>query len=107
MLTACLNAGCDLKQENGDRVFLLPPNVHPTLVVVGPLIQAWAEFKEKQIDHSIPSNDVDFITPDTGHKQETIDNIVAMPSSRNVASAPRRRMMWCLSGVSDVKFQRS
>ncbi|KAJ6383665.1 hypothetical protein OIU78_027036 [Salix suchowensis] len=75
MLTACLNAGCDLKQENGDRVFLLPPNVHPTLVVVGPLIQAWAEF----------------ITPDTGHKQETIDNIVAMPSSRNVASALRRR----------------
>ena len=70
---------------------MLPPNVHPTLVVVGPLIQAWAEFKEKQSDHSIPSNDVDFITPDTGHKQETIDNIVAMPSSRNVASAPRRR----------------
>ncbi|KAG6752268.1 hypothetical protein POTOM_044490 [Populus tomentosa] len=52
-----------------------------------------AEPKEQQLDHSIPSNDVDSITPDTEHKQETIDNNVAMPSSRNDASAPRRRVI--------------
>ncbi|KAF9670645.1 hypothetical protein SADUNF_Sadunf13G0090400 [Salix dunnii] len=44
-----------------------------------------------RIDHSIPSNDVDSITPDTKREQETNDNIVAMPSSRNEASVPRRR----------------
>ncbi|KAJ6884694.1 hypothetical protein NC652_031640 [Populus alba x Populus x berolinensis] len=54
---------------------------------------ACAEPKEQQLDHSIPSNDVDSITPDTEHKQETIDNNVAMPSSRNDASAPRRRVI--------------
>ena len=76
-------------KENGDRAFLLPPNVRPSLDVDGPLIQACADPKEQQLDHSIPSNDVDSITPDTDHRQETNDNNVAMPSSRNDASAPR------------------
>ncbi|XP_011038134.1 PREDICTED: uncharacterized protein LOC105135116 isoform X2 [Populus euphratica] len=79
-------------KENGDRVFLLPPNVRPSLDVVGPLmIQACAEPKDQQRDHSILSNDMDSITSDTEHKQETNENNVAMPSSRNDASAPRRR----------------
>ncbi|KAG6751109.1 hypothetical protein POTOM_045627 [Populus tomentosa] len=80
-------------KENGDMVFLLPPNVRPSLDVVGPLIQACAEPKEQQLDHSFPSNDVESITPDTEHKQETNDNNVAMPSSRDDASAPRRRVI--------------
>ncbi|KAJ6433595.1 hypothetical protein OIU84_017315 [Salix udensis] len=53
--------GCDLKQENGDRVIFAASKCSSYF--------------------------------DTGHKQETIDNIVAMPSSRNVASAPRRRVI--------------
>ncbi|KAF9661634.1 hypothetical protein SADUNF_Sadunf19G0089200 [Salix dunnii] len=80
-------------KENGDRVFLLPPKAGPTLEVVGPLIQACAEPKEQQIDHSIPSRDVDSMPPDAEHKQETDDNNVAVPSSRDDATAPRRRVI--------------
>ncbi|KAJ6744821.1 DNAJ HEAT SHOCK N-TERMINAL DOMAIN-CONTAINING PROTEIN [Salix purpurea] len=80
-------------KENGDRVFLLPPKAGPTLEVVGPLIQACAEPKEQQVDHSIPSRDVDSMPPDAEHKQETDDNNVAVPSSRDDASAPRRRVI--------------
>ncbi|KAI5555430.1 hypothetical protein BDE02_19G079900 [Populus trichocarpa] len=80
-------------KENGDRVFLLRPKAGPTLEVVGPLIQACAEPKEQQVDHSIPSDDVDSMPPDAEHKQETDDNNVAVPSSRDDASAPRRRVI--------------
>ncbi|CAK7323563.1 unnamed protein product [Dovyalis caffra] len=80
-------------KENGDRVFLLPPNVCPTLEVIGPLIEARVESKEQQLEHSITSNDVDSIPPDVEHKQETDDSHVAMPSSRDDASAPRRRVI--------------
>ncbi|KAJ6291552.1 hypothetical protein OIU76_023595, partial [Salix suchowensis] len=80
-------------KENGDRVFLLPPKAGPTLEVVGPLIQACAEPKEQQLDHSIPSRDVDSMPPDAEHKQEPDDNNVAVPSSRDDASAPRRRVI--------------
>ncbi|KAG6738810.1 hypothetical protein POTOM_058432 [Populus tomentosa] len=84
-------------KENGDRVFLLRPKAGPTLEVVGPLIQACAEPKEQQVDHSIPSDDVDSMPPDAEHKQETDDNNVAVPSSRDDASAPRRRYKLYLS----------
>jgi hypothetical protein len=63
-----------------------------------------AEPKEQQLDHSIPSNDVDSITPDTEHKQETNDNNVAMPSSRNDASAPRRRWSTFYLSLLGPKF---
>jgi len=84
-------------KENGDRVFLLRPKACPTLEVVGPLIQACAEPKEQQVDHSIPSDDVDSMPPDAENKQETDDNNVAVPSSRDDASAPRRRYKLYLS----------
>lgn len=47
---------------------------------------------------------MDSITPDTEHKQETNDNNVAMPSSRNDASAPRRRWSTFYLSLLGPKF---
>lgn len=78
-------------KENGDRVFLLPSNTRPTLELVGPLMEALAEPKEKPLDHSVPSNDVHSIPLDTECRQLSDDNNLAMPSLRDDASASRRR----------------
>ncbi|XP_021288684.1 uncharacterized protein LOC110419880 [Herrania umbratica] len=44
-------------KENGDRVFLLSSNAHPTLDVVGHLIQTHAEPKEQQPKSSVSVKD--------------------------------------------------
>ncbi|CAI9787004.1 unnamed protein product [Fraxinus pennsylvanica] len=40
-------------KESGDHIFLLPPNVGPTLEVVGPIIHSHAQPQKQPLDHPV------------------------------------------------------
>lgn len=69
-------------KENGDRVFLLRSNAHPTLEVVGSIIHSHMAPKERQIDNSLPPDVMHSVPSDMEH-EEGVDN----------APAPRRRII--------------
>ncbi|GAV58416.1 DnaJ domain-containing protein/DUF3752 domain-containing protein [Cephalotus follicularis] len=80
-------------KENGDRIFILPSNAHPTWDVVGPLIQTQSEPREQQIDHSQPLNEIHSIASDAEGRQVIPDSNLTMPYPTNDSSAPNRRLI--------------
>ena len=75
-------------KENGDRVFLLPKNVRPTLEVLGPLLNSSVEVKDEQLNPSVPPNDT-HPDLDIECKQVIDDNNVDCP--KDDAPGPTRR----------------
>jgi curved DNA-binding protein CbpA len=78
--------------ENGNQVFLLPPNVCPTLEIVGPIIHSQTESRQQQSDYSVSPNNIHSAAPDEEHRQEA-DHNTAMPHPNETADAPRRRVI--------------
>ncbi|KAG9153043.1 hypothetical protein Leryth_012303 [Lithospermum erythrorhizon] len=56
-------------KESGDKVFLLPPKVHPTLEVVLPIIQVHKQSQKQEFDPA-PENNEQSPSPDLVDKQE-------------------------------------
>lgn len=75
-------------KENGDRVFLLPSNVRPTMEVVGPLLESSVEHKDEPLDPSVPLSDTH---PDSNSEsKQVIDNDnVAHP--KDDSPGPKKR----------------
>ncbi|TXG49158.1 hypothetical protein EZV62_025033 [Acer yangbiense] len=82
----------DLK-ENGDRVFLRPPSVSPTLDVVGSLIQAHMESMEQQLDHSVPGKQAHSELPEAESRQEIDDSNLGPPCIKDDSCGPRKRVI--------------
>ncbi|KAF3443932.1 hypothetical protein FNV43_RR13622 [Rhamnella rubrinervis] len=77
-------------RENGDKVFLLPKNVRPTLDVLGPLLNSSVEVKDEQQDPSVPPNDT-HPDLDIERRQLIDDNNVDCP--KDDAPGPTTRRM--------------
>lgn len=75
-------------KENGDRVFLLPKNAHPTLDVLGPLLNCSVEVEDEQRNPSVPPNDT-HPDLDIECRQVIDDNNVDHP--KDDAPGPTRR----------------
>ncbi|XP_054786690.1 uncharacterized protein LOC129292962 [Prosopis cineraria] len=73
-------------EENGDRVFLLPSKVRPTLEVVGPLIHSYIDSLKEQIDTSAAMTETYSVPADMGN-EKMVDDPEA-PSA-----GPQRRMI--------------
>lgn len=79
-------------KENGDRVFLLPSNVRPTLEVVGSLLNTCTEPKSEQLDRPVPLEDAN-PAPDGECRQEMNDNDNNVACPEDDAAGPRRRII--------------
>ncbi|KAK4280176.1 hypothetical protein QN277_011834 [Acacia crassicarpa] len=73
-------------EENGDRVFLLPSKVRPTLEVVGLLIQSYISSRKEQIDSPVAMTETHSVPTDMG-SEKMVDDPEA-PSAH-----PQRRMI--------------
>ncbi|XP_028782875.1 DNA ligase 1 [Neltuma alba] len=73
-------------EENGDRVFLLPSKVRPTLEVVGPLIHAYIGSGKEQLDTSAAMTETHSVPTDM-RNEKMVDDPEA-PSA-----GPQRRMI--------------
>ncbi|KAL5799382.1 hypothetical protein ACOSQ3_032428 [Xanthoceras sorbifolium] len=80
-------------KENGDRVFLRPPSISPTLDVVGPLIQAHIESMEQQLDHSVPVKQAHSELREAESRQVIDDNNSGPPCATDDSCGPRRRVI--------------
>ncbi|CBI18170.3 hypothetical protein VitviT2T_028545 [Vitis vinifera] len=78
-------------KENGDRVFLLPSKVRPTLEVVGPMLQSNIEPKEEQLGH-VP-NDKLSLPPEVEGGQVLDENDMVVQCPKVDASPPKRRVI--------------
>ncbi|KAJ7973936.1 DnaJ domain containing protein [Quillaja saponaria] len=78
-------------KENGDRVFLLPSKVCPTLEVVGSLIESCIEPKEPQVDDTATTIDLNSAAKDVGCRQKGDDNNLGTPCANDDPVTPRRR----------------
>lgn len=76
-------------KESGDRVFMLPSKVSPTLEVVGPMLRSNIEPKEEQLGH-VP-NDKLPLPPDVEGGQVMDGNDLVAESPKVEASPPKRR----------------
>lgn len=76
-------------KENGDRVFLLPSKVRPTLEVVGPTLRSYIEPKDEQPGH-VPSDKIS-LTPDVEEGQGMDKNDLMVQQLKVDASPPKRR----------------
>ncbi|CAL5348274.1 unnamed protein product [Camellia sinensis] len=85
-------------EENGNLLFLLPPNVHPTLEIVGPIIHPHMDSKRQpDADHSVSPKDTHSLQSDVECSRQNVDDNMAMPMpmpcpNENV-DAPRRRVI--------------
>ncbi|XP_057503123.1 uncharacterized protein LOC130786774 [Actinidia eriantha] len=73
-------------KENGNQVFLLPPNVRPTMEIVGTIIHS----KQLQPGNSVSSKDIHSVPPD-GECRHEVDDNMAMPCPIKNADAPKKR----------------
>lgn len=77
-------------RENGNQVFLLPPNASPTLEIVGPIIHTQTKSRQQQSDHSVSPKNIHSAAPDEEYRQGADDN-TTMPHPKENVDAPRRR----------------
>ncbi|KAF5742593.1 hypothetical protein HS088_TW09G00644 [Tripterygium wilfordii] len=80
-------------KESGDDVFLLRSNARPTLDVVGPLIEANVEGKDKQCDHSLPVKDAHAVPPNPDHIPALDENSSPVMGLSDNSSASKRRII--------------
>ncbi|KAB1220665.1 hypothetical protein CJ030_MR3G009385 [Morella rubra] len=80
-------------KEHGDRVFLLPSNVRPTLEVVGPLIHARVQPGEQEVDRPAPPNGLQSVAVDAEAGPVMHENNTLRPCPEDDATAPRRRVI--------------
>ncbi|PSS19409.1 uncharacterized protein CEY00_Acc11459 [Actinidia chinensis var. chinensis] len=73
-------------KENGNQVFLLPPNVRPTMEIIGSIIH----LKQLQPANSVSSKDIHSVPPD-GECRHEVDDNMAMPCPIENADAPKKR----------------
>ncbi|KAI8002886.1 hypothetical protein LOK49_LG08G00857, partial [Camellia lanceoleosa] len=90
-------------EENGNLLFLLPPNVHPTLEIVGPIIHPRMDSKG-QPDHLASTKDTHSLQLDVECSRQNVDDNMAMPMpmlcpNENV-DAPRMRQLF----IFDIVF---
>lgn len=76
-------------EENGG-VFLLPSDSRPVLEVVGPLIHAHIESKERSMKHPETVKDLQMGAADTSCQPTIGDDVVASQASGADTSARRR-----------------
>ncbi|KAE9446413.1 hypothetical protein C3L33_21689, partial [Rhododendron williamsianum] len=79
-------------KENGNQVFLLPPNVCPTLEIVGPIIHTQTKSRQQQSDYSVSPHNIHSAAPDEEYRQGADDN-TTMPHPNENVDAPRRRVI--------------
>ncbi|KAI8531192.1 hypothetical protein RHMOL_Rhmol11G0118100 [Rhododendron molle] len=79
-------------KENGNQVFLLPPNVCPTLEIVGPIIHTQTKSRQQQSDYSVSLHNIHSAAPDEEYRQGAEDN-TTMPHPNENVDAPRRRVI--------------
>ncbi|KAG5524920.1 hypothetical protein RHGRI_031561 [Rhododendron griersonianum] len=79
-------------KENGNQVFLLPPNVCPTLEIVGPIIHTQTKSRQQQSDYSVSPHNMHSAAPDEEYRQGADDN-TTMPHPNENVDAPRRRVI--------------
>ncbi|XP_058189917.1 uncharacterized protein LOC131307439 [Rhododendron vialii] len=79
-------------KENGNQVFLLPPNVCPTLEIVGPIIYAQTKSSQQQSDYLVSPHNIHSAAPDEEYRQGADDN-TTMPHPNENVDAPRRRVI--------------
>ncbi|KAL7208058.1 hypothetical protein ACSBR1_029921 [Camellia fascicularis] len=81
-------------EENENLLFPLPPNVHPTLEIVGPIIHPHMDSK-RQPDHLASTKDTHSLQLDVECSRQNVDDNMAMPMpcpNENV-DAPRRMVI--------------
>ncbi|WOG97231.1 hypothetical protein DCAR_0416571 [Daucus carota subsp. sativus] len=82
----------DLK-ESHELVFLLPPNVCPTLKVVGSIIHPNVEPPVQNIDNPAPEIDVQEVPSDVNTRHMPEDFNMKLPSPRQDVAGPKRRVI--------------
>ncbi|KAI8002888.1 Chaperone protein DnaJ [Camellia lanceoleosa] len=83
-------------EENGNLLFLLPPNVHPTLEIVGPIIHPHMDSKRLP-DHSASTKDTHSLQLEVECSRQNVDDnmamLMTMPCPNENVDAPRRRVI--------------
>ncbi|TYK31568.1 splicing factor, arginine/serine-rich 19 isoform X2 [Cucumis melo var. makuwa] len=80
-------------EESQERVFLLPSSVHPTLEVIGPLIEMHMDQKSNPVDDSITLDDKSSPPLNMETTQAREDNMSELAYPDGEASGPKRRML--------------